>query len=182
MKSLAGFLILEEMSYVIYQILDKNIRENKWEVVNRFLTHNPNALREKITNMGRTALHVAIVTGRDAILRKLVNLDTMTEENFKIKDNAGLTVLDCCAVYGNKEMAEIIVSRYPALLSIRNGPKKILPVVLAIWRNSSAKDMVSYLFENTRKEDLESENCVDGATFINKCLYAKYFGENSRIN
>ena len=170
------------MIYLGYEILEKNILENKWEDVNRFLTSNPNALREKITNEGRTALHVAIVTRRDAILRKLVNLDTMTEENFKIKDNAGLTVLDCCAVYGNKQMAEIIVSKYPALLSIRNGPKKILPVVLAIWRNSSAKDMVSYLYEKTPKEDLKSEKGVNGATFINKCLYAKYFGENFRIN
>ena len=142
MKNLAGILDKEEMNYLRYQTLEKSIRENKWEDVDRFLRSDEEAVRAKITNMGRTALHVAIVTGRDAILRKLVNLDTMTEENFKIKDNAGLTVLDCCAVYGNKEMAEIIVSRYPALLSIRNGPKKILPVVLAIWRNSRDRKSV----------------------------------------
>lgn len=91
-------------------------------------------------------------------------------------------VLDCCAVYGNEEMAEIIVSKYPALLSIRNGTKKILPVVLAIWRNSSAKEMVRYLYKETPKGDLKSDNGVNGATFINKCLYARYFGENLRIN
>ena len=180
MKSLAGFLIYEEMRYRRYQALEKNIRENKWEEVDGFLTSNRAAVRKKITNMGRTPLHVAIVAGRVAILKELLNITT--QEDLTIEDNAGLTVLDCCAVYGNKQMAEIIVSKYPALLSIRNGPKKILPVVLAIWRNSSAKEMVSYLYEKTPKKDLESENCVDGATFINKCLYAKYFGENSRIN
>ena len=77
-------------------------------------------------------------------------------------------------------MAEIIVTKFPALLRIGNGPKQILPVVLAIWRNSSAKDMVSHLYEKTPKEDLT--NGVNGATFINKCLYAKAFGENLRIN
>ena len=179
MKSFAGFRIFEEMSYRRYQILDKNIRENKREDVNRFFTSNRNAVREKITNMGRTALHVAVVTGRDAILRELVNLSGTTQQDLTIEDNAGFTVLDCCAVYGNKQMAEIIVSKFPALLSIRNGPKKILPVVLAIWRNSSAKDMVSYLYEKTPKEDLDFG--VNGATFINKCLYAKAFGENLRI-
>ena len=162
-----------------YHALEKIIRENTWEEVERFLTSNPEALHEKITNMGRTALHVAIVAGRDAILRELVNLNGTTQEDLTIEDNAGFTVLDCCAVYGNKQMAEIIVSKYPALLSIRNGPKKILPVVLAIWRNSSAKDMVSYLYEKTPKEDLDFG--VNGATFINKCLYAKAFGENLRI-
>ena len=79
-------------------------------------------------------------------------------------------------------MAEIIVTKFPALLRIGNGPNQILPVVLAIWRNSSAKDMVSYLYEKTPKKDLKSDNGVNGATFINKCLYAKYFGENLRIN
>lgn len=182
MKSLAGFLIYEEMRYPRYQALEKNIRENKWEDVNGFLTSNPGAVRKKITNMGSTALHVAIVAGRDAILRKLVNLDITTQEDLTIEDNAGLTVLDCCAVYGNKQMAEIIVTKFPDLLCVGNGPKKILPVVLAIWRNSSAKDMVSYLYEQTPKEDLKSKNGVNGATFINKCLYAKYFGENLRIN
>ena len=72
MKSLAGFLIYEEMRYRRYQPLEKNIRENKWEDVNGFLTSNPGAVRKKITNMGRTPLHVAIVAGRDAILKELL--------------------------------------------------------------------------------------------------------------
>ena len=181
MKSLAGFLNFEEMWLhdLRYQTLEKNIRENKWEDVDRFLTSNPKAVRAKITSMGRTAPHVAIVAGRDAILREL--LDRTTQEHLKIRDNTGLTVLDCCAVFGNKQMAEIIVSKFPDLLRIGNGLKQILPVVLAIWRNSSAKDMVSYLYEETPKLDLMPENGVNGATFINKCLYAKAFGENLRI-
>ena len=178
MKNLAGILDKEEMNYLRYQTLEKSIRENKWEDVDRFLRSDEEAVRAKITNMGRTALHVAIVAGHDAIVRELLN--RTTEDDLKIKDNAGLAVLDCCAVFGNKQMAEIIVTKFPALLRIGNGPKQILPVVLAIWRNSSAKDMVSHLYEKTPKEDLT--NGVNGATFINKCLYAKAFGENLRIN
>ena len=181
MKNLADFLklIMKMMRkhHDQYHTLEKIIRENTWEEVEQFLTSNPAALHEKITNMGRTALHVAIVAGRDAIVRELLN--RTTEENLKEKDNSGLAVLDCCAVFGNKQMAESIVTKFPALLSVGNGPKKILPVVLAIWRNSSAKDMVSYLYEKTPKEDLKCG--VNGATFINKCLYAKAFGENLRI-
>ena len=144
MKSLADFLDIMRMNRLGYQKLEKNIRENKWEEVDQFLTSNRVAVSTKITNMGRTALHVAIVAGRDAIVRELLN--RTAEEDLKIKDNAGLAVLDCCAVFGNKQMAEIIVTEYPALLSVGNGPKKILPVVLAIWHNSRAKDMVSYLY------------------------------------
>ena len=163
-----------------YEIFEKNIRENKWEAVDRFLRRHTKAVGAKITNMGRTPPHVAIVAGRAAILRDLLN--RTTQENLKITDKDGLTVLDCCAVFGNKQMAEIIVTKFPALLPIGNGPNRIPPVVLAIWRNSSAIDMVSYLYEKTPKEDLKSENYVNGATFINKCLYAKAFGENLRIN
>ncbi|XP_065625834.1 uncharacterized protein LOC136065936, partial [Quercus suber] len=164
---------IEDVICFRYITLEKIIREDEWEDVDRFLTFNPSAVRVKITNLGRTALHVAIVAGRDAIVKEL--LKRTTQEVLTIEDNAGLTVLDCCAVFGNKQMAEIIVTKYPALLRIRNGPNRILPVVLAIWRNSSAKDMVSYLYEKTPKEDLKSDNGVNGATFINKCLYAKYF-------
>ena len=181
MKSLAGFLIYEETRYRRYQPLAKNIREDKWEAVNGFLTSNPGLVRKKITNMGRTPLHVAIVAGHDDIVMRLMDRTTQLED-LKIEDNAGLRVLDCCAVYGNKQMAVSIVTKFPALLSIRNGTKKILPVVLAIWRNSSAKEMVRYLYEKTPKKDLKSDNGVNGATFINKCLYARYFGENLRIN
>ena len=180
MKNLADKMDIEDIKRFGYENLEKDIREKQWEDIDRFPTSNPAAVRAKITNLGRTALHVAIVAGRDAIVRELLN--RTTQENLKITDNAGLAVLDCCAVFGNKQMAEIIVTKFPALLSVGNGPKKILPVVLAIWRNSSAKDMVSYLYEKTPKEDLKSENGVNGATFINKCLYAKYFGENLRIN
>ena len=177
---MADYPQITEMNRLGYEYLEKYIRENKWEDVDWFLMSNPEAVRKKITNMGRTPVHVAIVAGRDAILREL--LYRTTQEDLTIKDNAGLTVLDCCAVYGNKQMAEIIVTKYPALLSIGNGPNRTLPVVLAIWRNSSAKDMVSYLYKMTPMEDLMSENGVNGVTFINKCLYAKAFGENLRIN
>lgn len=172
------------MNYLRYQTLEKNIRENKWEDVDRFLTSDPEAVRAKITNMGRTALHVAVVAGRYDIVGKL--LDRTTQKDLEIEDNTGLAALPCCAVFGNKQMAEIIIKKFPALLrigspynlKIGSGPNQIFPVVLAFWRNSSAKDMVSYLYENTSKDDLKSENGVNGATFINKCLYAKAFGEN----
>ena len=179
MKSLADFLDILEINRLGYQTLEKNIRENKWEDVDQFLTSNPAAVSAKITNLGRTALHVAIVAGRDAIVRELLN--RTTEENLKIKDNAGLAVLDCCAVSGNKQMAEIIVTKFPALLSIRNKAYRMLPVVLAIWRNSREKEMVRYLYNYTPPEVLKSDNGVSGATFINKCLYAKAFGENLGI-
>lgn len=182
MKSYADFLDIKRINHHGYRTLEKLIRDNKREDVVQFLESNPAAARAKITNLGRTALHVAIVAGHDAIVSDLLLLDGTTEENLKIKDNAGLAVLDCCAVFGNKQMAEFVVTKFPALLLIKKEPNQILPVVLAIWRNSSAKDMVKYLYEKTPTEALSSDNGVNGATFINKCLYAKAFGENLRIN
>lgn len=165
-----------------YASFQKNILEGKLDAVNQFISNNSEAVSARISRLGRTALHFAIFTGHENIVTSLVN--NMSEENLEIKDYLGYTVLGCCAIVGNIQMARCIIQKNRTLLGIGNGhgPNSLLPVVIAIRHNSSAIDMVRYLYDETPEEDLNSERGINGVLFINGCLSAKYFGENLRLD
>jgi hypothetical protein len=99
----------------------------------------------KISIDGDTALHVAVTGGHMNIVKELVN--KMLEENLETKDNFGATVLVICAQIGNVEIAKCIIGKRRTLLSIGNGYKEIIPVVLAIKNNPNAINMVHYLLD-----------------------------------
>ena len=79
----------------------KNVYEGNWDSANQFLSSHPEALSEKISNDGDTALHIAFLGGHMDIVKELVN--KMSEENLKTKTNCGSTVLGICAQIGNIE-------------------------------------------------------------------------------
>uniref|UniRef100_A0A2N9J3E9 Uncharacterized protein n=1 Tax=Fagus sylvatica TaxID=28930 RepID=A0A2N9J3E9_FAGSY len=159
-----------------YASFRNNVHEGNWYSANQFLSSHPEALSEKISNDGDTALHIAILGGHMDIVKELVN--KMSEENLKTKNNCGSTVLGICAQIGNIEMAKCIIGKSRTLLSIGNYNEQLIPVVLAIKNNPNAIDMVHYLYDETPKEDLMPGKGVNGATFITQCIYAKAFGNN----
>ncbi|GMY23588.1 ankyrin repeat-containing protein npr4 [Fagus crenata] len=113
-------------------------------------------------------------------VKELVN--KMSEENLKMKNNCGSTVLGICAQVGNIEMTKCIIGKSRTLLSIGNYNEQLIPVLLAIENNPNAIDMVHYLYDETLKEDLMSRKDVNGATFITQCIYAKAFGVKELVN
>ena len=123
----------------------ENVYEDNWDFANQFLHSHPKALSVKISIDGDTALHVAVIGGHMNIVKELVN--KMLEENLETKDNFGATVLVICAQIGNVEIVKCIIGKRRTLLSIGNGYKEIIPVVLAIKNNPNAINMVHYLLD-----------------------------------
>ncbi|XP_065620157.1 uncharacterized protein LOC111999124 [Quercus suber] len=165
------------VNYVVqYVSLQKNIRDGNWDAAYQFLSSHPEAANEQISFKGWTPLHIAVLAGKMDIVEKLVDKDKqiMEDDSFTIKDEDDLTVLGCCALTRNIDMARCIIERCPILLSIENGKENLIPVVLALT-NSDIIDMARYLYSETSLKDLMPGNGVNGATFITQCIYAKAF-------
>ena len=79
---------------------------------------------------------------------------------------------------GNTEMATCIVDKCPNLLGIVNGPHALIPVVMALKRNSNSIAMARYLHSKTDLKILSPGKGANGATFVTRCIYSKAFGKN----
>ena len=163
-----------------YASFEKNIRKGEWDAANQFISSNPEAMTAEISIFGRTALHIAIFEGHMNIVEELVKI--MSEENLKIKDASGFTVLGYCAKVGNIQMAKCIIGKSRTLLSIGNGIFDLIPVVVALTYNPNVTEMARYLYSETPLEDLMPRNGINGATFITRAIYSKAVGKNFRFN
>ena len=101
-----------------------------------------------------------------------------TDKLLEIKDKDGNTLLGYCALVGTTEMAKCIVNRCPNLLGIGNGPHALIPVVMALKRNSNSIVMARYLLSNTDPKILSPGKDSNGATFVTRCIYSEAFGKN----
>ena len=101
-------------------------------------------------------------------------------DKLRMTDKDGNTVLGCCALVGNTEMAKCIVEKCPMLLSIGNGNEfdELIPVVMALTRNSNSIATAQYLYSVTPPGSLSpGKGSVNGATFVTRCIYSKNFGK-----
>ncbi|GMY18695.1 ankyrin repeat-containing protein npr4 [Fagus crenata] len=168
-----------------YVSFKKAIHEGNWGSFIGFLRDHPDAVKNKISSDGSTALHIAVLAVRMKIVEELLNrIHSMQEPEkiLQIKDDDEVTVLGCSALVGNIEIATCIIKKCPTLLSIGNGTDKLIPVVFALVYNSDGVEMARYLYSETCKDDLMPDmgvKGVNGATFITQCIYAKAFGNNS---
>ena len=159
--------------------LEKHIREGEWDAANQFISSSPEAMTAKISISGSTALHIAIFEGHTNIVEELVKITS--EENLKVKNADGFTVLGYCAIVGNIQMAKCIIGKSRTLLSIGNGSNGLIPVVLALTYNLNGTEMARYLFLETPLEDLMPRNGINGATFITRAIYSKAIGKKFRF-
>ena len=169
----------EDGGFSQYVSFEKNIRKGEWDAANQFISSDPEAVTAQISINGSTALHIAIFEGHMNIVEELVKI--MSEENFKIKNEDGFTVLGYCAIVGNIQMAKCIIGKSRTLLSIGNGSDDLIPVVLAVAFNHGT-EMARYLYSETPLEDLKPRNGINGATFITRAIYSKAIGKNFRFN
>ncbi|XP_059434873.1 uncharacterized protein LOC132167856 [Corylus avellana] len=96
-----------------YKEFVKDVQRGDWYDIRKFLEQHPNALNEKITAQGKTALHIAVASGHDDIVEKLVY--KMSEESLEIQDNDGWTALAETAFAGNYRMAKCMLTKKQAL-------------------------------------------------------------------
>ncbi|KAK7832263.1 hypothetical protein CFP56_026656 [Quercus suber] len=170
-KNLAGMRNDENSGFSQYLSFEKHIRKGNWDAAMQFINSHPEAVSARISFLESTALHIAIFEGHTNIVEELVKI--MSEENLKIKDTSGFTVLGHCAMAGNIQMAKCIIGKSRSLLSIGNGIDDLIPVVLAIACNHSGAEMARYLYSETPLEDLMPRNGINGATFITWAIYSK---------
>lgn len=156
---------------------EEHVSKGRWYSVRQFVKNHKEAVNLILSDTGGTALHAAVLAGRMNIVKEFIEL--MHEESLEIQDNELLTVLGCCVVVGNIEMAKCIIEKNRKLLSIGNGRHQFIPAVLAVTYNSIA--MARYLYQETNPEDLSPEKGFDGATFVTRCIYTGAFGKNSRF-
>ncbi|KAL4599314.1 hypothetical protein ACB092_11G118300 [Castanea dentata] len=159
-----------------YVLFKHYLRDGNWAAANQFITSNPGAESAIISNTRSTALHIAIIAGHLHIVKELVNI--LSTDKLRMTDKDGNTVLGCCALVGNTEMAKCIVEKCPMLLSIGKGNKfdGLIPVVIALRRNSNSIAMAQYLYSVTPPGSLSpGKSRVNGATFVTRCIYSKKF-------
>nr|XP_023875918.1 uncharacterized protein LOC111988362 [Quercus suber] len=157
-----------------YVLLKQYIRDGNWAAANQFITSNPGAESAIISNTRSTALHIAIIAGHLHIVKELVNM--LPTDKLRMTDKDGNTVLGCCALVGNTQMAKCIVEKCPMLLSIGNKFDKLIPVVMALTCNSNSIATARYLYSVTPPGSLSpGKGSVNGATFVTRCIYSKNF-------
>jgi ankyrin repeat protein len=175
-KNLAG-MDNESNYYHEYVDLYKALQSGELYAAREFFMLRPNAVNAKITVLGQTALHVAVVARHLHIVEELVEL--MWEKTLEIEDDKGNTALFEALLIGNYSMAKCMLDKNKNLVHI--GEKsKILPVVTAIQYGYT--QLARELYHLTPLEDLMPEKGVNGATLCTQAIYTRNLGKNSSSN
>ncbi|OMO98318.1 hypothetical protein COLO4_14009 [Corchorus olitorius] len=163
----SGLLLKEGESNVFqYIALYNAIEEGDLEAVKMFLDMKPNAVREKITLKDDTALHVAVLAGKEEIVKELVR--RMEKEDLELKNNMGETAFSIATINESEGMVKTMVAKNSNLLTVKNSYGAIPVVVASLF---SARGMVRYLYSITPKEILQPDNeDRSGATLLNTLI------------
>jgi ankyrin repeat protein len=176
-KSLAGMDNNESNDYGEYEALCKALQSGELNDVTKFFRVRPNAVNVRITVLGQTALHIAVIARHFHIVEELV--ERMWEEALAIKDDKGNTALFEALFIGNCGMAKCMLDKNKKLVSIGNA-SNILPVVMAI--QFGYIEFARYLYSLTPLKDLDPEEGVNGATLCTQAIYTRNLGKNSLSN
>ena len=158
----------------LYEPFYNAVWNGDWKAISEFIATNPKAIEARITNSGRTALHIAAIAGHADIVEKLVG--EMSERDLEMKDIDGFTAIALAATYNvNVSIAQYMVSRNKRIASI-NDAFNMVPAATAFRYGHEA--MGRYLYSVTPFEDLVlPQNGVNGATLICNAIYMKCFGK-----
>jgi ankyrin repeat protein len=163
---------VEHVDYVQYETLKKALKSGDWNAAEEFLKRQPDAAGAKITFTNDTALHLAVTSGHEDIVEKLVNL--MSEEDLAIQNTYGNTALVGIMDHENYRMAGFVLRKNNNLVRIKDSNEEI-PVNKAIF-NGHIK-LARYLYSLTPLDDLMPERGVDGATLCTQAIYNRSLGK-----
>ncbi|XP_058186070.1 uncharacterized protein LOC131303289 isoform X2 [Rhododendron vialii] len=137
----------------------------------------PNAVGQKISANGDTALHVAILAGHIQIAEELVK--SMSAEELEMTNKYGDTALSLAAISGVTKLAKLIVPKNPKLVTRRTDQSADGHVPIIVASLYGHKEMVHYLYRETHNiGELSSE---DGATLLNCLITADMYDVASHL-
>ena len=165
--------------------------EESWDKVVELYEGNPESHMTQLSISGYTALHVAVVDGKEAIVKKLVNSIKVkkTDKALDIQNKEGNTPLHLAAFMGSVKMCQIILDEnnshnetpsYHHLLEIEN-EKGETPIFMAALHGKM--DVFLYLNQallknkESPREALTSCRRNDGDTILHCAINGEYFGK-----
>ncbi|KAI3897161.1 hypothetical protein MKW92_010381 [Papaver armeniacum] len=147
-----------------YEDLYNAAYEGDWRKARDFLKRFPDAVEKTITFDDETALHVAINNERWSFALELVKL--MSPKALEMKDSDNSTALHGAALYGNKKVAEAIVTKNPKLTQIRDDNDWIPLQTAIMYISTGQAETVKYLYSVTKHEHPSPFSDVYGAELL----------------
>ncbi|KAL5577501.1 hypothetical protein UlMin_019200 [Ulmus minor] len=150
-QSSRGFAVCRQQSvretyFMLGVPLYKAALRGDWEASKEIIDKDPTILTASITKGLQNVLHLAAGTDHVHFVAEVVEM--MREEDLELQNDKGNTALCLAAAYGNVQIAQIMVRKNPALLSIRGG-EGMVPLYLAALFGRS--EMSSYLYPKTKE-------------------------------
>ncbi|XP_002509752.3 uncharacterized protein LOC8265453 isoform X1 [Ricinus communis] len=162
---------VEGLAQVQLRPLLEAIEKGDLDAVKNFIHLYPDSVHKKIADFGRTALHVATLTGNTNIVEALVEF--MSKDDLKIVDNNKETALVFAAVLGSTRIAEIMVKKNDELISLTIPAKDLLPVTVAC--SHGHKETARYLYSLTPFELLLPKNGAYGSLLLHVTISRQMF-------
>ncbi|KAI4305474.1 hypothetical protein L6164_028839 [Bauhinia variegata] len=125
-------------------------------------------------SLGRTILHIAVISGREEIVEKLIEAEKEKEKLLKSQDNPGYTALALAVKSTDKlRMAKFMVGKCKDLL-IMNTKDDEIPVLLA--SANGHKHMTRYLCSQTPWDEMSEGQVVHyGGLLLTRYISAQIF-------
>ncbi|RYR61305.1 hypothetical protein HN51_005665 [Arachis hypogaea] len=167
--------------------LHSAVKRGYWNDAKSYINRYPDSIFCTASSTGRTVLHVAVASGKERIVKELVNMGN--QRLLKMQDKRGYTALALVAeLTDNVAMAEMMVVKGgEELLTIRtkqdddeyvggyindhqNGE---IPVLIASKKGH--KEMTAYLFSKTPPSVFFEKGGRYGIILLTRCIYAEIF-------
>ncbi|XP_048435051.1 uncharacterized protein LOC103935347 isoform X2 [Pyrus x bretschneideri] len=139
-----------------HQPLIDAVAKGDWSSAKKYLTMHPDAIRERGSLSGLTALHMAVSMENEYMAKEVV--EWMTEEDLEIEDANGVTAIALATLIG-PEVARCIIEKNKRLLCIPCNLQNMIPLIMAC--HGGHWGLARYLYSVTPLEALTStqDNC-----------------------
>lgn len=118
--------------------------------------YDPRAIRDSITEMGDTVLHIASATNHTDFVKRVV--ESLTWEDLAQKNKCGDTAFCIAAESGIVTTAKVMLKKNKDLILIRNSKKRTPLHAAALFGH---RDMVAYLLPMTPFKNLTTKEKMD---------------------
>ncbi|TKY56486.1 Serine/threonine-protein phosphatase 6 regulatory ankyrin repeat subunit C [Spatholobus suberectus] len=146
-------------------LLHRGVQRGDWDTASTFVNNNRKAMYET-SKLGKTVVHVAVLTGQEDMVEKLVN--KVPKRLLLERDTRGYTALALAAELSDTiSVAQCMVDRNKDLLTIKTN-EGLIPVVLAAVKGN--KNMAKYLYKQTPKQVFNEDNGYTSALLLTRCI------------